>query len=421
METSIIPKRKVKRRTEIQQSSKHVSQRKVCVVTTSRSDFGLLHELMKCIQRDPALRLQAIATGMHLAPRLGATVREIEDAGVKIDRRIDLRLTGDSASDNAKSIGRGVLAFTAALAELKPAIIVLLGDRFELFAPAIAALMLRIPIAHIHGGERSEGAIDEAVRHAITKMAALHFAATESYRRRIIQMGETPNRVFNFGAPGLDELFREPLMTRSELERDLRISLDHPIALVTYHPETNDATSSREQIEAVLAAIEESGVRAVFTMANADAGGAVINSSIQNVCAQNTERFKWIANLGRRRYLNCMKHFSLMIGNSSSGLTEAPSFRLPVVNIGDRQRGRIRAKNIIDVPRAKDAIRKGIKRALSPEFHATLRGMRNPYDRFHDGRASERIKNVLRDVELSDELFRKQFNDILRAKPEHLR
>jgi len=156
-------------------------------------------------------------------------------------------------------------------------------------------------------------------------------------------------------------------------------------------------------------------------MANADAGGAVINSSIQNVCAQNTERFKWIANLGRRRYLNCMKHFSLMIGNSSSGLTEAPSFRLPVVNIGDRQRGRIRAKNIIDVPRAKDAIRKGIKRALSPEFHATLRGMRNPYDRFHDGRASERIKNVLRDVELSDELFRKQFNDILRAKPEHLR
>lgn len=404
----------VSRRTS-KRSKARPSRRKICVVTTSRADFGLLHGLMACIQRDPALRLQVVATGMHLAQQHGSTVREIEAAGVRIDRRIDLRLRDDSGLDNAKSIGHGVTVFADALKELKPAIVVLLGDRFELFAPAIAALMLRIPIAHIHGGERSEGAIDEAVRHAVTKMASLHFAATKSYRRRIIQMGESPARVFNFGAPGLDALFHEPLMSRADLERDLQISFDEPIALVTYHPETQDQASGREQIDTVLSAIDKSGIRAVFTMANADAGGAAINERIQKMCARHPERFRWIANLGRRRYLSCMKHFSVMVGNSSSGLTEAPSFRLPVVNIGDRQRGRVRAKNIIDVPRDQDSIQKGIKRGISPRFRASLKRMRNPYDRFHDGRSSERIKNVLRDVELSTELLKKQFNDLLTA------
>lgn len=386
------------------------------MVTTSRADFGLLHELMECIRRDPALRLQVVATGMHLSSNLGPTVRELEAAGVKIDRRIDMHLTGGSAVENAKSIGIGLEEFADALADLEPAILVLLGDRFELSSPAIAAMMLRIPIAHIHGGERSEGAIDEAVRHAITKIASLHFPATESYRRRIIQMGESPKRVFNFGAPGLDQLFREPLMTRPELERDLQIKLNEPVALVTYHPETHDATSGRDQIRSVLAAIERSGIKAVFTMANADADGVAINASIRRLCAKHPERFKWMPNLGRRRYLSCLKHFSVMIGNSSSGLTEAPSFHLPVVNIGDRQRGRVRAKNIIDVPRDQDAIEKGIKRALSSRFRTSLRGMRNPYDRFHDGRASERIKDVLRDVEVTGELLKKKFNDSQRVK-----
>ena len=392
-----------------------MSRRKICVVTTGRSDFGLLHELIKCIQHDPAIRLQVIATGMHLAPRLGSTVRELESAGVKIDRRIDLHLKGGSALDNAKSVGRGLTAFAEALAELKPAITVLLGDRFELFSPAIASLMLRIPIAHIHGGERSEGAIDESVRHAITKMASLHFAATESYRRRIIQMGESPKRVFNFGAPGLDQFYQEPLMTRQELERDLEVDLDEPVALVTYHAETHEVASGSHQIQMVLGAIDESAVKAIFTMANADAGGAMINTAICRVCAKHPERFKWAPNLGRRRYLSCLKHLSLMIGNSSSGVIEAPSFRLPVVNIGDRQRGRIRAKNIIDVPRSKDAIQAGIRRALSSRFRTSLRGMRNPYDRFHDGRVSERIKNVLRDVDLQGDFLKKEFNDLGRV------
>jgi UDP-N-acetylglucosamine 2-epimerase (non-hydrolysing)/GDP/UDP-N,N'-diacetylbacillosamine 2-epimerase (hydrolysing) len=273
--------------------------------------------------------------------------------------------------------------------------------------------MLRIPIAHIHGGERSEGAIDEAIRHAITKMASLHFAATEPYRRRIIQMGESPKTVFNFGAPGLDELVQEQGMTRFELERDLQVNLDVPVALVTYHPETHDVAGGREQIQRVLKAIERSGISAIFTMANADTGGEVINLRIRELCAKSPGRFKWIANMGRRRYLSFMRYAALMIGNSSSGLIEAPSFRLPVVNIGDRQRGRIRARNVLDAPGNEGAILKRIKQALSPRFKAALRGMQNPYDRFGDGRASDRIKEVLRTVKLTDELLKKQFNDIL--------
>jgi UDP-N-acetylglucosamine 2-epimerase (non-hydrolysing)/GDP/UDP-N,N'-diacetylbacillosamine 2-epimerase (hydrolysing) len=367
---------------------------------------------MESIQRDRALRLQVVVTGMHLSGRLGKTVDEVEAAGVRIDRRVDMDLNEDSGPGNAKAIGRGVAGFADAFSELRPAILVLLGDRFELFSPAIAALMLRIPIAHIHGGERTEGAIDEAVRHAITKMASLHFAATEEYRKRIIQMGEMPSRTFNFGAPGLDELFSERLMTQQELESDLGVSLDDHIAIVTYHPETQEVTSSREQIRIVLSAIEKSPVKAVFTMANADAGGQVINQAIQKFCSRNPKRFKLVANMGRRRYLSCLQHFRLMIGNSSSGLVEGPSFKIPVVNIGDRQRGRVRGRNTIDVTRDDVAIRKGIERALSSRFRASLRGMKNPYDRFHDGRTSERIKNVLKDVDLPQDFLKKSFNDL---------
>jgi UDP-N-acetylglucosamine 2-epimerase (non-hydrolysing)/GDP/UDP-N,N'-diacetylbacillosamine 2-epimerase (hydrolysing) len=271
--------------------------------------------------------------------------------------------------------------------------------------------MLSIPIAHIHGGELTEGAIDDSVRHAITKLASLHFPATEIYRRRIIQMGESPHRVFNFGAPGLDQIYSSALLTRAELEEDLGFNLDEPVALVTYHPVTREAENAVEQVRCLLTAIKESGVKAVFTMANADAQGALINDRLRAACAGSPERFKWVPHLGHRRYLSCLRYLALMVGNSSSGLTEAPSFRLPVVNIGDRQRGRVRALNIIDVPGDEAAIRKAIKRAISPQFRASLRRMRNPYDRFHDGRTSERIKNVLRDTSLSTELIKKEFYD----------
>lgn len=388
-----------------------MKRRKICVVTTSRADFGLLRGLLAAIWADPALRLQVIASGMHLAPKFGRTWRDIEAEGIQIDRKIRLRLTGETSLANLKSISVGVNSFAEAFVELKPEIIVLLGDRFELLGPAISALMLQIPIAHIHGGELSEGAIDDSVRHAITKLASLHFAATETYRRRIIQMGESPDRVFNFGAPGLDQLYGSALLSRPQLEQELGFRFEDPVAIVTYHPVTRDSGSAEAQVRCLLSAIKATGLQSVFTMANADAEGAVINNRLREVCAQNSGRFKWIPHLGHRRYLSCLKHFAVMIGNSSSGLTEAPSFRLPVVNIGDRQRGRVRAANVIDVPSSRVAILRGIKRAMSPRFRASLRGMRNPYDRFRDGRASERIKDVLRDVCLSD-LLKKSFHDL---------
>jgi len=368
--------------------------------------------LLKAIRVDAALRLQLIVTGMHLASKFGRTWRDIEADGIKIDRKIRLGLKGDSSLANLKSICVELNGFAQPFAELKPEILVLLGDRFELLAPAISALMLRIPIAHIHGGELSEGAIDDSVRHAITKLASLHFAATEPYRRRIIQMGESPNRVFNFGAPGLDKLYGSTPLTRPQLEQELGFCLQGPVALVTYHPVTREAGSADAQVRCLVAAMKASGLKAVFTMANADAQGALINNRLRVVCAQTPGRFTWIPHLGHRRYLSCLAHFAVMVGNSSSGLIEAPSFRLPVVNIGDRQRGRVRAANVLDVPCSRDAILGGIKRAISSRFRTSLRGMRNPYDRFHDGRASERIKDVLKHVSLSSDLLKKRFYDL---------
>lgn len=388
-----------------------MTRRKICVVTTSRADFGLLRELMHSIDSDPALRLQVIVSGMHLVPKLGRTWRDIEADGIRIDRKIPMRGIGESSQSNCKSIGRGMAGFVDALSELQPLIVVLLGDRFELLAPAIAALMLQIPIAHIHGGELSEGAIDDSVRHAITKFASLHFPATEVYRRRVLQMGESPARVFNFGAPGLDQVHRSQFMTRRELEQDLRIDLKRPVALVTYHPVTRGAGDVVIEVGELTRAIEASGLPAIFTAANADTHGDRINAYFRSFCEGNPTKFTWVAHLGHRRYLSCLRHFAVMVGNSSSGLTEAPSFRLPVVNIGDRQRGRVRAANVIDVPCKQAAILRGLRRAMSPRFQASLRGMRNPYDRFHDGRASERIKNVLRDVDLSSDFLKKGYYD----------
>jgi len=323
-----------------------------------------------------------------------------------------MRLTGESSLANLKSIRRGLSGFGKAFTELKPDIIVLLGDRFELLAPAISALMLQIPIAHIHGGELSEGAMDDSVRHAITKLASLHFAATETYRRRIIQMGETPALVYNFGAPGLDQIYGSSLLTPPQLEQELGLSLQDPVALVTYHPLTRGADNTAAQIRSLVGALKASGISAVFTMANADAQGALINKRLQAACAENPAKFKWIPHLGHRRYLSCLRHLAVMVGNSSSGLTEAPSFRLPVVNIGDRQRGRVKAANVIDVPCTQAAILEGIKLATSSRFRASLRSMCNPYDRFHDGRASERIKDVLRDVNISSDILKKHFYDL---------
>ena len=393
-----------------------MTPRRICVVTTSRADYGLLRGLMRAIREDEALALQVIATGMHLCPEFGLSARDIERDGFQIDRKIEMLLSADSDRATTKSIGVGLLGFADALTELHPDLLVLLGDRFELLAPAIAALLAKIPIAHIHGGETSQGAIDEGIRHAITKLASLHFAATQAYRWRIIQMGEDPRCVFAFGAPGLDALHQVRLLTKPELVARLDFELAAPTALVTYHPVTLEQDTADQQIEHLLTALLREKVRAVFTKANADAQGRLINQRVAAFCQDHPVDYRLYDNLGQQIYLSCLRHLDLMIGNSSSGLIEAPSFKLPVVNIGERQRGRIRGANVIDVGYSVGEIVAGIRQALSPPWWEGIRDMTNPYAGRDDGRVSFDIKEQLKQVELTEALLKKRFYDL---PPQH--
>jgi UDP-hydrolysing UDP-N-acetyl-D-glucosamine 2-epimerase len=385
--------------------------KRFCVVTTSRADYGLLRGLMRAIDEDPDLELQVVATAMHLAPEFGLTYHVIEEDGFRVDRKVDMLQSRDGETDMARSIGTGLIGFAAAIEDLRPDVVVLLGDRFELLAPAIAAFTARIPIAHIHGGETSEGALDEGVRHAVTKLAWLHFPATDAYRDRIIRMGEDPARVFAFGAPGLDALREVPLLDRHALERRLDFSLHSPVAIVTYHPVTLEPGSAGRHIEALLAALQQEGVRAVFTKANADQEGRLINRRLADLSAERTKDYRLYDNLGQMVYLSCLAAVDVMVGNSSSGLIEAPSFELPVVNIGDRQRGRIKAANVIDVREDAASIAAGIRQALSPVWQRGLLGMTNPYAGAPGLSVSARIKEELKRADIGPEALKKQFYD----------
>jgi UDP-hydrolysing UDP-N-acetyl-D-glucosamine 2-epimerase len=386
--------------------------RRICVVTTSRADYGLLSELMRAIADDPELELLVVATGMHLAPEFGLTYRSIEEDGFSIARKVEMLHTAGGETDVARSIATGLAAFSDAFVALHPDIVVLLGDRFELLSPAIAAFVARIPIAHIHGGETSQGALDEGVRHAVTKLASLHFTATGEYRRRVIQMGEDPARVFAFGAPGLDALGHLRLLGRQELEERLSFSLAGPVAMVTYHPVTLEPGSAGRQVDALLAALVEEGVRAVFTKANADEQGGLINERVGAFCAQRSADYRLFDNLGQMVYLSCLAAVDVMVGNSSSGLIEAPSFELPVVNIGDRQLGRVRAANVIDVGYAESEIAAGLRQALSSEWRASLSGIVNPYAARDGASVSAGIKEQLKAAELGERLLKKRFHDL---------
>ncbi len=367
---------------------------------------------MREISEDPELVLSVIATGTHLSPEFGMTVGAIESDGFRIDRRIEMLLSSDSEAAIVKAIGLEMISLADALREILPDFIVLLGDRFEVVPVALAAVIFRIPVVHIHGGEISQGAIDEAFRHAVTKMASVHFPATETYRKRILQMGEDPDLTFNLGAPGLDALYKLPILDRPGLETALQFPLDGTVAVVTYHSVTTEPGRALEQIDNLLGAIEASGLRAVFTKANADLEGRGINRKLAEYCRANPARFRLFDNLGQTRYLSCLKSLDLMIGNSSSGLIEAPSFRLPVVNVGTRQRGRTRAGNVIDVGNSVEQIKEGISRALSPCFRKSLEGLENPFDRFRDGMTSRRIKETLKRVPSSESLIKKEFRDL---------
>lgn len=383
--------------------------RKICVVTGTRADYGLLQWVMHGIQREANLQLQIIATGMHLSPEFGLTYHEIEADGFSIDRKLEVLVSSDSAVGLTKSMGLGVIAFADAFAELKPDIVLVLGDRFEIFSAAAAAMIAGLPIAHLHGGEITEGAFDDAMRHSITKMAHLHFVAAESYRRRVVQLGEDPARVFLTGGLGVDTISKMKLLDRDALELALDFKLGKKNLLVTFHPVTLENGTAGRQMSELLAALDTlQDTHLIFTMPNADTGGRELIHMIE-AFADSRSHVQAYKSLGQLRYLSCMAHVDGVVGNSSSGLAEAPSFRRGAVNIGDRQRGRLKAASVIDCEPFCDSIEKALHKLYSADFQESLAQVRSPYG---EGGASEKIIDILKHVDL-DDILKKSFHDLL--------
>jgi UDP-hydrolysing UDP-N-acetyl-D-glucosamine 2-epimerase len=343
--------------------------RKICVVTGSRAEYGLLRWIMEEIGESTEFELQIIATGMHLSPEFGSTFSEIEKDGFRIDEKIEMLISSDTSIGITKSIGVGTIGFADAYARLNPDVVVILGDRFEILAAAQAAFIAGICIAHISGGEVTEGALDDSIRHCITKMSRYHFAATETYRRRVIQLGEQPNYVFNVGDPGLDNIERLHLLDREEFYQSIGIRPGMPFLLVTYHPTTSGDADPVREMDALLGALEHFPNYAVLlTKANADAGGRVINAMADEYALNNSHRVWVTTSMGQLKYLSAMRHCAAVIGNSSSGIVEAPAMGKSTVNIGTRQAGRLRADSIIDCSDNRDAIVNAIRKAISAEF-----------------------------------------------------
>ena len=381
--------------------------RTIAVASVSRSDYGHLRPLLEAIRAAGDLRLVLLVAGMHLVPDFGLTVREIEADGWHIAERIELLEADDSPAGIAASTGRGVAGFGRAYARQRPDVVVLLGDRFELRAAAVAALPFALPVAHIHGGEVSEGAMDNQIRHAITKLAHLHFASAEVHARRIVAMGEEAWRVHTVGAPGLDRLARMSDVTRADLAAELGLDPARPWVLATFHPVTLEYRATAEHVGELLAALEKVEGEIVITYPNADTAGRIIIDRIEEIAARHP-RVHLARNLGEGRYLSLLRHAAVMVGNSSSGLIEAPSVGLPVVNVGSRQRGRLRGANVIDTACRREEILHGIETALAPGFREGLAGRPNPYG---DGRAAARIVEVLRSAPLDERLIQKRFAD----------
>lgn len=385
------------------------NRRCIAVATVGRSDFGLYQPLLERIAADPALELRLMVSGAHFDPRFGPTVREIEAAGYDYEPGLAMHPESDDAAGIAQSLGQGVKAFAQAFGARRPELLVLLGDRTEMLAPALAALPFNIPQAHLYGGKVTEGAIDERVRHALTKMSHLHFVSCEAYAERVMQMGEESWRVFNYGSPGLDRLQGRPRASREALCKEVELDPAQPFLLVTFHPVTLEPGEQDSQVAALLRALEQSGLAVVATYPNADAGGLRIAAALEAFAQTHPRRVRLLRNAGSQLYAELMAHAAAMVGNSSSGIGEAPTFELPVVNIGSRQDGAIRAANVIDVGYSAEEVQAGIRRATDSAFRAGLRGLRNPYG---DGNASARIAATLRDLPLDDRLLRKKFIDL---------
>jgi UDP-hydrolysing UDP-N-acetyl-D-glucosamine 2-epimerase len=365
-------------------------KRKVCVVTGSRAEYGLFYPILSKIQESNKLNLQLVSTSSHHSSKFGFTYKQIENDGFEIVDKVKNLYSTDTKVSIAKSTGLATSLLSESFERIQPDVVLLLGDRYETHAAATAALLMNIPIAHIHGGEITEGAIDEQIRHSITKMSYLHFCSTESYRQRVIQMGEDPMRVFNSGAPGIDNIMNLTLLDKKILENELSWKFTSISALFTYHPATLEENNNVHDLQVILSVIEMFDFNVIFTYANADQGGSIINKKIEQFCKINPSKFKVVKNLGQVRYLSTMKYVDLLIGNSSSGIIEAASFKKPVVNIGDRQKGRLRGKNVIDCNL--NTLHESIKLALSSRFKNKIKNIKNIYGK---GMAADLIVDKL--------------------------
>lgn len=382
--------------------------RKICVVTGARAEYGLLRWVMQGVKDDSELTLQVIVTGMHLSPEFGLTYREIEQDGFQIDRKVEMLISSDTPVGIAKSMGLGMIGFADALNELKPDLIVVLGDRYEIFSAVSAALVARIPVAHLHGGETTEGAFDEALRHSITKMSHLHFVAADEYRQRAIQLGEQPERVFMVGGLGIDSIKRLKLLERAELEASLDFKLGKKNLLITFHPATLETATASDQMMELLASLDDlNDTQLIFTLPNADTDGRVMVKLVEQFVAQHPNARAYIS-LGQLRYLSCIALVDGVVGNSSSGLLEVPSFRKGTINIGDRQRGRLQAASVINCEPTRQSISTALGRLFSADFKVNLNQVSNPYG---GGGASEKVVKILKQYKF-DGIVKKVFYDL---------
>ena len=382
--------------------------RKICVVTGSRADYGLLRWVMEDIRSTPGLELQVIATGMHLSPEFGLTYREIEKDSLHIDRKVEMLLSSDTPTGLAKSMGLGLIGFGEALLQLQPDLMLVLGDRFEIFSAVSAALVARIPVAHLHGGETTEGAFDEAIRHSITKMSHLHFVAATEYRKRVIQLGEHPDSVFLVGGLGIDNIKKFELLERTALEQSLDFRFGKRNLLITFHPVTLERSTTAQQMTELLSSLEAlADTHLIFTLPNADTDSRVLFNMIEQFVAKHPNARAYTS-LGQLRYLSCIAQVDGVVGNSSSGLTEVPSLHKGTVNIGDRQRGRLKADSVIDCSPDRQSIDAALRRLYSLTFQASLKTIRTLYG---ESGASEKIIQILRDFPLEN-ILKKTFYDI---------
>lgn len=354
-------------------------KKKVCVLTATRAEYGLLKPVILNLIKDDKFDIKVVVTGAHLSAEFGLTYQEIEQDGVPIDRKIEILLSSDTPCSISKSMGLAMIGFADYFALSQPDLLIVLGDRYETLAVCCAAMNQSIPIAHLYGGEATEGAVDEAYRHAITKLSYLHFTSTEVYRRRVIQLGEDPARVFNVGSLGIENILNEPLLKKEELEESLGFQLGDRYVMVTYHPVTLERRSSKFDFKALLDTLDSfPQLKILFTKANADVDGRVINQMIDQYVSNRTNAIA-VASLGAKRYLSAVKYSAVVIGNSSSGIIEVPSLRVPTINIGDRQKGRLSAESVINCNPIPEAIKKAINQALSTEFREKIKTITNPY------------------------------------------